>query len=175
MLVHEMIASSNCKIRRVEQSDEPFLWEMLYQSLYVPEGREFFPREVLSSPEVARYVKGWGREHDIGFLALDSNTNQPIGAVWIRLFSEGDRGFAHVDDETPELGIAVLPEHRGQGVGTELLTHMIETARGSYPSLALSVSSENPALRLYQRSGFEVVDRQETSLVMKRKLKEACA
>ncbi len=170
MLVPEMMTASNYKIRRAEQSDEPFLWEMLYQALYVREGGEPFPREVLSKPEVARYVKGWGREHDIAFLAVDSNTNQPIGAVWMRLFSEGDRGFAYVDDETPELGIAVLPEHRGQGVGTELLTHMIETARGLYPSLALSVSPENPARRLYRRMGFETIDVRENFPVMRRRL-----
>ncbi len=170
MLVPEMTSASDYKIRPAGQADEPFLWEMLYQALYVSEGGEFFPRDVLSSPEVARYVKGWGREHDIGFLAVDLNTNQSVGAVWIRLFLDGDRGFAYVDDETPELGIAVLPEHRGKGVGTELLRRLIETARGSYPSLALSVSPENPAIRLYQRLGFGVVDTQENSLVMKRKL-----
>ncbi|HVF28261.1 MAG TPA: GNAT family N-acetyltransferase [Pyrinomonadaceae bacterium] len=167
-----MTVSSDYKIRRAGQSDEPFLWEMLYQSLYVPEGVEPFPRDVLSRPEVARYVKGWGREHDIGFLAVDSNTNQSIGAVWMRLFPEGDRGFAYVDDETPELGVAVLPEHRGNGVGTELLRHLIEASKGLYPSIALSVSPENPATHLYRRMGFETVDAQESALVMKRKLND---
>lgn len=165
-----MNASSSYTIRRAEVSDEPFLWEMLYQSLHVPAGGEVFPRDVLSRPEVARYVRGWGRAHDVGFLAVDSDGGRPVGAVWMRLFPRDDKGFAYVDDETPELGIAVMPEHRGRGVGTLLLTHLIEAVKGSYPSLVLSVSPENPAMRLYQRLGFTIIEVRHNSPVMKRRL-----
>src|SRR5215207_7635724 len=126
-------------IRPASPSDEPFLREMLYQSLYVPPGEEPFPREVVSRPHIARYVEGWGREHDMGFVAEDEATRRPVGAAWMRLFV-GE-----------EMGIALLPEYRNRGIGTALLERMIEAARPSYPALALSVSAQNPAKRLYER------------------------
>ncbi len=96
--------------------DEPFLWEMLYQALYIPKGQSAPPRDVVSLPE-ACYVRGWGREGDCG-LASDAITKQPIGAVWLRLLVGNRKGYGYVDDGTPELSIAVYPEYRGQGVGT---------------------------------------------------------
>jgi ribosomal protein S18 acetylase RimI-like enzyme len=47
---------------------------------------------------------------------------------------------------------------------------MITAARGQYPALSLSVSSENPARRLYQRFGFTVVEQSATSLTMRLEL-----
>lgn len=156
-------------IRRALASDELFLWEMLYQALHV-EGREPYPREVLKRPNVAQYVEGWGRAGDLGFVAVDSN-GQPVGAVWCRLLNGEVEGFARLNDETPELGIAVLPEHRGAGVGTALLKRLLEAAKNSYPAIALSVSPNNRAIELYERLGFETVDVRETHPVMRRTLR----
>lgn len=145
-------------IRPATPSDEPFLWEMLFQSLYVEEGREPFARDVVRLPNVARYVQGWGRAGDLGFVAVEDATGEPIGAVWSRLPAGDDRGFAYLGDDTPELGIALLPEHRGRGVGTLLLKHYLEAVRALFPAVSLSVSPNNPAMRLYARLGFKTVD-----------------
>jgi ribosomal protein S18 acetylase RimI-like enzyme len=59
--------------------------------------------------------------------------------------------------EIPELSIAILSEYRARGVGTELLLHLFEHLKSRYPAIYLSVSLENPALRLYQRLGFEII------------------
>jgi len=164
-----MTASFNYKIRPATLSDEPFLWEMLYQSLHV-EGQEAYPRDVLKRPEIARYVRDWGRDGDLGFIAVDARSDEPIGAVWSRLSSEDDKGFAYLDEKTPELGIALLPEYRGQGIGTALLQKLLEAAHNLYPAIALSVSPNNPAIRLYERLGFETVDVRNTHPVMRREL-----
>jgi ribosomal protein S18 acetylase RimI-like enzyme len=165
-----MADSFSYRIRPATVSDEPFLWEMLYQSLYV-EGQEPFPRDVLNRPHIARYVKGWGRAHDIGFVVEDERSNEPIGAVWCRLSGKDEPGFAYIDEKTPELGIALLPEYRGQGIGTALLKHLLEAVKPLYPAIALSVSPNNPAMRLYERFGFETVDvRGEDYPVMRKKL-----
>jgi ribosomal protein S18 acetylase RimI-like enzyme len=165
-----MTENLNYRIRPATPADEPFLWEMLYQSLHV-EGQEPFPRDVLNRPHIARYVKNWGRADDLGFIAEDAHSNQPIGAVWSRLSSVDDQGYAYLDEQTPELGIALLPEHRGQGIGTALLKHLLEAARKLYPAIALSVSPSNQAIRLYQRMGFEIVDVRNEYPVMRRELK----
>lgn len=143
---------------------------MLYQSLHVPEGGAPFERSILKQPNIARYVEEWGRESDAGFVALEEN-GQPVGAIWLRLLTGNEKGFGYVDDDTPELGMAVLPEYRNQGIGTNLLSHLINYAEGSYDSISLSVAEGNPALSLYRRLGFEVVGKDGSSITMRRRLK----
>jgi len=165
--VPSMSKISNCMIRPLASEDEPFLWKILYQALYVPEGQSAFPPEVIYLPELARYVQDWGRKGDCGFLVSDPATDQSVGAVWLRLLVGENSGYAYVDDYTPELGIAVFPEYRGQGIGTQLLTHLFASIYGQ-SSISLSVGNNNPAIRLYERFGFEVVSRTDESLLMKR-------
>lgn len=160
--------SVDCVIRPIEPEDTGFLWEMLYQAIHVTKGSEPPSRDVLLHPELRRYVQGWGQPDDSGFVALDPATSNPIGAVWLRLLIGDRKGYGYVDDATPELTIALIPEHRGKGVGTRLLSHLLKTTESRYPFLSLSVSPDNPALRLYSRLGFEMVGRCGTSLVMKR-------
>jgi ribosomal protein S18 acetylase RimI-like enzyme len=153
-------------MRALTPADEPVLWEMLYQAIYV--GQDEMPpaREIVQRPELARYVQGWGRPDDVGFAAVDGTSQRFVGAAWMRRWSGDERGYGYVDEETPELSVAVLPEHQGRGIGTALLARLMEVARTRYGAVSLSVAEENPALRLYERLGFEVVDRSGTSLTM---------
>ena len=58
----------------------------------------------------------------------------------------------------PEILIAVLHEHRGQGIGQLLLSRLVELARQEQlPGLSLSVEHENRAFRLYEQVGFRGV------------------
>ncbi len=158
----------NYVIRALASEDEPFLWEMLYQALHVPKGELSPPREVIHLPELSRYVQGWGRKGDRGFLASNATTGQYIGAVWLRLLIRESKGYGYVDDDTPELSMAVLPEYRGQGIGTELLACLVSSVC-KHSSISLSVSEGNPAFRLYERFGFKVVSKSAGSFTMKRK------
>ena len=73
--------SANLIIREASASDEPFLREMLYHSLYVPEGCAPFDRDIVTRPEIAKYVEGWGRSGDLGLIAVDSSSGEAIGLV----------------------------------------------------------------------------------------------
>lgn len=157
-------------IRPLSPSDQQFLWEMLYQSLHVPEGGRPFPRDIINQPEIAKYVREWGRAGDMGFVAVDAGSDEPIGAAWLRLLTGDERGYGYVNDETPELGMAVLHGYRGRGVGSDLLSRVLESAGAVYRSVCLSVSADNPAVRLYARAGFERVCERGTSLTMFRRL-----
>ena len=159
----------DCLIRPITPDDTGFLWEMLYEAIYVAEGVTRPPRDVLLHPEIRRYLQDWGQPHDSGFVALDPVTSDPIGAVWLRLLVGDQKGYGYVDDETPELTVAVVPEYRGKGIGTRLLSHLFAAAEARYSCLSLSVSLNNPALRLYNRMGFETVGICGASLVMKRR------
>jgi ribosomal protein S18 acetylase RimI-like enzyme len=119
----------------------------------------------------ARYVKGWGRPGDTVLIALDDGF--PVGAAWYRLFRKGLRGYGFVDDETPELAIAVVPSRRGRGIGEALPDALCERARADgYHALSLSVGRDNPALvSFYEEQGFTQVDGgDEQSLTMRRGL-----
>ncbi len=65
-------------------------------------------------------------------------------------------GYGFVDEETPELAIAVVPSRRGRGIGEALLEALCERARADgYGALSLSVERDNPALvSFYEEHGF---------------------
>jgi ribosomal protein S18 acetylase RimI-like enzyme len=146
----------------IEKSDEPFLWEMLYQALYVPEGEPPFPREILQQPEIKIYVEKWGTDSDQGVIAL--NDNSPVGAVWVRKI----KAYGFVAEDIPELTIAVLPEFRGRGIGSNLMKQLFSFI--SSEAVSLSVTAENPAMKLYQRLGFEIVTVEGNSVTMKKRV-----
>ena len=54
------VAKMSYIIRSIEVTDEPFLWEMLYQALYVPPKGDSLARDVIFQPELAKYVQNWG-------------------------------------------------------------------------------------------------------------------
>ena len=142
------------EIRELGPDDVEFLQEMLYEALFWTPEKERLPREfVLAHPEVTRYHEGWGRPGDLGLVAEIEGT--PVGAVWCRLFTEDDHGQGFVDEETPELAIAIAEGHRGAGVGAGLMTEIAARARAAgVTRIALSVDEENPARLLYARLGY---------------------
>ena len=158
-------------IRPALPADEPFLWAMLYEAIYVPGGRPTPDRAIVQEPSLAHYVAGWGQQPgDAGLLAVDQQSEQPVGAAWLRFFTEQDPGWGFVDADTPEVSMALLPAYRGQGIGTALLTALIAQATDRYAALSLSVDPQNPAMRLYERLGFVVVGASGTSLTMRKEL-----
>ncbi len=152
----------NLSYRAIEKSDEPFLWEMLYQALYVPEGEPPFPPEILQQPEIKIYVENWGADSDQGVIAF--NDDRPVGAVWVRKI----KAYGFVDEDIPELTIAVLPDFRGRGIGSNLMKQLFSFI--SSEAISLSVTAENPAMKLYQRFGFDVVKVEGISVTMKKRV-----
>jgi GNAT superfamily N-acetyltransferase len=65
----------------------------------------------------------------------------------------------------------LLPQLRGQGIGTALLRMVEERARRfGAPAVRMRVFGENPALRLYERSGYARTGEEEFLLHMELKL-----
>lgn len=78
------------------------------------------------------------------YLVVD-RSNTPIATA--RLFS--------ALEETGHIGrMAVLPEHRGKGVGEALLRHLMAESADQYAELRLS--SQQHAIGFYQRCGFHI-------------------
>jgi ribosomal protein S18 acetylase RimI-like enzyme len=156
------VATVRFSIRAARDQDQDFLSAMLYEAAtWRPGSPRSSVEEVLAQPEVAVYISGWGRPGDEGLIA-EAATGESVGAAWYRLFSQDAHGFGFVDAETPEVTIAVCEESRGTGIGSALLDALIVRARERrVPALSLSVEPENPAVRLYERAGFRVVQTSE--------------
>ena len=52
--------------------------------------------------------------------------------------------------------VAVLPVHRGRGIGTRLLDGVVAAANAADVPIVLTVSKTNPAISLYKRIGFQI-------------------
>jgi ribosomal protein S18 acetylase RimI-like enzyme len=69
----------------------------------------------------------------------------------------GGRLYVHRgESEIRIVDIALLPEHRGDGVGTALLRDLFDEADAAGKRVTIHVERFNPALGLYERLGFAV-------------------
>ena len=64
--------------------------------------------------------------------------------------------------------ISLQPEYHGLGIGTYLMRSLIASAATEGLRLSVHVEQANPALRWYERLGFEVVDVRTPYLYMER-------
>ena len=148
-------------VRRGGAQDVRFLRDMLHHAYYWKE------RAPDTGPgPVALYVKAWGRPGDTAVIAIERGF--PVGAAWYRLFGRDRPGYGFVDEQTPELAIAVVPNARGKGVGSALLDALLGRARAAgYPTISLSVDRANAAaIELYERHGFRQMEEDGDSVTM---------
>jgi GNAT superfamily N-acetyltransferase len=154
--------------RNLASDDAPVLADMLRWAM----GWREVPAADGTPPSVpiAPYVLAdFGRPGDGGVIALWEG--EPAGACWYRLLPATGRGHGFVAESVPELTIAVLPIHRAQGLGGELLDRALERARvGGVESIGLSVESDNPARAMYERRGFVLVADDGSSWTMRKRL-----
>lgn len=142
-------------IRDMRPNEYSQLEEFLYLAIYVPEGFEGeVPRSVIyDDPKCRAAFEGFGVLPDDRALVAEVD-GAVVGACWVRTTDE----YGHVDEDTPSFSISVREEFRGQGIGTALMSRMIDELKSAgYARASLSVQKENPACRLYGRLGFRIV------------------
>ena len=94
-----------------------------------------------------------------------------VGAAWTRLI----HSYGFVDNKTPELSISLYPQYRNQGIGTKLIYGIFEElSHAGYQSVSLSVSKQNPAVRMYLRIGFAIVQENDADYIMVHPLASKC-
>lgn len=158
----------NMIIREIKQNEIYFLKEMLYLALYVPEGKSPFPKSIIENPDISKYIDHWGTlPNDIALVAVFNE--KLIGAVWGRTFNSLKPGYGFIDENTPEISMAVKKEFRNQGIGAKLIDEItgIYSSRG-IKSISLSVDKRNRAKLLYTRKGFIEVADKGTAVTMKK-------
>ena len=144
--------------------EQKILQSFLYLAIFVPLGNQPPERRILEKPDLARYYLGWGKKDDRACFAVDGV--QVLGVIWSRCFPEEDPGYGSIRLDIPELSIAVLPETRGMGIGTNLLSKFLDQLQQYYEAVSLSVHAVNPAFNLYQRFGFKVFKTKGHSVIM---------
>lgn len=97
------------------------------------------------------------------FTAQDAHYRQhyPTAEFSVIEVSETSVGRLYVDRWTREIrimDIAILPLHRGKGIGTRLLVDLQREAARTSRGLSIHVERFNPALRLYARLGFRMTE-----------------
>jgi len=154
----------------LKEEEHHFLKEMLYQAIFVSPGTNKFAKSILEEPSLKKYFESWNRnDGDIAIVAV--HESQLVGAVWGRKFKPENKGFGYIDENTPEISMAVLKNYRGQQIGTDLLKQIEnEYFKSGVDSISLSVDKRNPAVSFYKRAGYIFYEDHETAITMVKKL-----
>jgi ribosomal protein S18 acetylase RimI-like enzyme len=138
------------ELRDAQPSDLPFLF-----SLYCD----------VRAPELAAW--GWpAAQQDAflrmqfeaqrqSFLAAYPESNHSI--VSVAGVPMGRRLVARTSDGLHLVDIALLAAYRNRGIGTRLIEELFDNCSRSECALNLNVLRGNPAMRLYQRLGFQEI------------------
>ena len=149
-------------LRRIEKNEIDLLRDFLYEAIFIPEGVDPPPRDIIDQPELRLYYEDFGSGRaDNAIVAEDDG--KVVGAVWTRIMND----YGHVDDDTPSFAISLYKEYRGQGIGTDLMKEMLELLKTQgYEKASLAVQKANYAVKMYEMVGFEVVDENDEEFIM---------
>lgn len=134
-----------------------------------PADRPFLRRLYAVARPDAALLAHWPEKEREGFLDMQFRLQDAAyggaypGADHLILLRQGAPvGRLILDRTMPDwqlVDIALLPEERGRGLGTQLLSAMLDAARAAgAASLGLHVELNNPARQLYERMGFVEIE-----------------
>ena len=150
------------KIRPISAGEVRLLQDFLYEAIFVPEGLPAPRKSIINQPELQVYITGFGTKKDDIGLAAEID-NKPIGAVWVRIMND----YGHIDNDTPSFAISLYKDYRGFGIGTNLMKEMLCILKDrGYKQASLAVQKANYAVRMYQKTGFEIVGENEEEYIM---------
>lgn len=95
----------NYTVRQIKESEYGVLIDFLYEAIFIPEGVEAPPKEIINIPELQVYITDFGKQKgDFCFVA--EADKKIVGAVWVRIMND----YGHVDNETPSFAISLYPD-----------------------------------------------------------------
>ena len=151
MVPHGMCGEYMTYIRPISPKDYPLLEDFLYHAIYIPEGEPLPARELIFEPEIYIHIKDFGQTDDCAVVA--ETDGKVVGMAWTRIIP----AYGNIDKNTPELAVSVLPEYRGQDIGTKLMNALFAILKEQgYTRTSLSVQQNNPAVRFYKRLGYRI-------------------
>lgn len=148
--------------RPLQPSETELLKTFIYEAIFIPEGVEPPPFDIIYRPEIALYYEGFGNGSADNCIVAEID-GKVVGAVWTRIMND----YGHVDDQTPSFAISLLKDFRNQGIGTELMRRMLQLLKNQgYKQASLAVQKANYAVRMYKKVGFEIVDENTEEFIM---------
>jgi ribosomal protein S18 acetylase RimI-like enzyme len=140
------------------------------------EDREFIYRLYASTRSMEMQVVPWTDEQKDLFCRQQSDAQRSHyhkmyeGTEYLIVLREGEpigRLYLHsVDGDFRVLDIALLPEHRGSGIGGMLMRDVMDKAAERNEIVSIHVEQYNPAMHLYQRLGFVPIEQYGVYLLM---------
>lgn len=148
------------ELKSITKEDEAFLYE-IYAST--------------RNQEVDLW--GWSAEQKALFLemqwrAQQASYNQQFPGASHSIIAVGEQYVGRLlADELSDyhhlIDISILPSYQGKGIGTFLITQLLQKAREGNKPVILQVFHTNPARNLYERLGFQVASSDEIYLKMR--------
>ena len=149
-------------IRLIEESEYPVLKDFLYEAIFIPEGVEAPPKDIVERPELRIYYEDFGKGRGDHAIVAEEG-GRIVGAVWTRIMND----YGHVDDDTPSFAISLYKECRGKGTGTSLMKAMLDLLRQEgYKRASLAVQKANYAVRMYEKVGFRTISENDEEYIM---------
>jgi ribosomal protein S18 acetylase RimI-like enzyme len=129
---------------------------------------EFLYKVYASTRAEELSVTGWSDEEKENFLRMQfhaqhTHYQKHFGDAHFDVILAGDTpiGRLYVHRQPHEIrvaDIALLPEHRGHGIGSGLMRELLEEATAAGKPVRLHVEKYNRAKQLYYRMGFRDID-----------------
>ena len=149
-------------IRCIRENEIDLLKNFLYEAIFIPEGMEPPSWDIVEKPELRVYTDGFGAKPGDNCLVA-THEGKIVGAVWTRIMND----YGHVDDGTPSFAISLYKDYRGKGIGTKLMEEMLDTLREQgYKRASLAVQKANYAVKMYQKTGFKIIDESDEEFIM---------
>jgi len=162
------IFEMNYTIRPLKLTEYGLLEDFLYEAIFIPEGVQAPPRDIIDLPELQVYIKDFGKQNGDAAFAAEVN-GKVVGAVWVRIMND----YGHIDDDTPSFAISLYKEYRGNGIGTALMREMLSNLKNcGYKTASLAVQKANYAVKMYKKLGFRIIDENTEEYIMLNRLDE---
>ncbi len=143
----------------------------------VPGDLEFLHRVYASTREEELRQTGWDAAQKEAFTRMQFDAQHAYyqahyaGASFDVIQVDGaPAGRLYLDrraDEIRIMDITLLPEFRGQGIGTGLLRQILAEGQAKNLPVTIHVEAFNPARWLYERLGFHTIDDKGVYLFMR--------
>jgi ribosomal protein S18 acetylase RimI-like enzyme len=156
----DRVSSGAIALRPATEADYDFM-RLLYHSTRAEEMEHFPFDEAQKKAFLDQQFAAQFQHYSVHYPTCERNIvekdGRPIGRVWIDEWR----------DQIRLVDIALVPECRGSGIGSVLLHRLFARAEAARKPVTIHVEAYNPALRLYQRLGFEKVDTNGIYFLMK--------
>lgn len=144
-------ADARLGFRPIADDDLPFLYRV-YASTRAEELAPVPWSEAQKAAFLTMQFQAQHTEYQRNYLGaawlVIMRADEPVGRLYL------DRGeFEHC-----VIDIALLPEHRGHGLGAAIMADLMDEAGRAGKRLSIHVEKFNPAMHLYRRLGFQTVE-----------------